>query len=57
MAQFAVNAGRLDPYKNFKFWAGRDFVIVTGAWTNMSIEHAARTGADKGAVALAVHPL
>ena len=28
--------------------AGRDIVIVTGAWTNMSIEHTARTGADKG---------
>jgi len=28
--------------------AGRDLVIVTGAWTNMSIEHTARTGADKG---------
>ena len=28
----------------------RDFVIVTGAWTNMSIEHTARTGADKGYV-------
>jgi gluconolactonase len=27
---------------------GRDMVIVTGAWTNMSIEHTARTGADKG---------
>jgi gluconolactonase len=26
----------------------RDVVIVTGAWTNMSIEHTARTGADKG---------
>lgn len=26
---------------------GRDVVIVTGAWTNMSIEHTARTGADK----------
>ena len=25
-------------------------VIVTGAWTNMSIEHTARTGADKGYV-------
>jgi gluconolactonase len=23
-------------------------VIVTGAWTNMSVEHSARTGADKG---------
>jgi gluconolactonase len=26
----------------------RDQIIVTGAWTNMSIEHTARTGADKG---------
>ena len=26
----------------------RDQLIVTGAWTNMSIEHTARTGADKG---------
>ncbi len=27
---------------------GIDTVVVTGAWTNMSIEHTARTGADKG---------
>lgn len=27
---------------------GRDMLISTGAWTNMSIEHTARTGADKG---------
>jgi gluconolactonase len=27
---------------------GRDVIIVTGAWTNMSIEHTARSGADKG---------
>ena len=27
---------------------GRDTVIITGAWTNMSVEHTARTGADKG---------
>jgi gluconolactonase len=27
---------------------GRDTIIVTGAWTNMSIEHTSRTGADKG---------
>ena len=27
---------------------GRDTVIVTGAWTNMSVEHTSRTGADKG---------
>jgi gluconolactonase len=29
---------------------GRDTIIDTGAWTNMSIEHTARTGADKGYV-------
>jgi gluconolactonase len=29
---------------------GRDIVIVSGAWTNMSVEHTARTGADKGYV-------
>ncbi len=29
---------------------GVDTVVVTGAWTNMSIEHTARTGADKGYV-------
>jgi gluconolactonase len=28
----------------------RDTIIITGAWTNMSIEHTARTGADKGFV-------
>ena len=27
---------------------GRDILIDTGAWTNMSVEHTARTGADKG---------
>jgi gluconolactonase len=27
---------------------GCDTLIVTGAWTNMSIEHTSRTGADKG---------
>ena len=27
---------------------GRDVIIVAGAWTNMSVEHTARTGADKG---------
>lgn len=29
---------------------GRDILINTGAWTNMAIEHTARTGADKGYV-------
>ena len=27
---------------------GIDTLINTGAWTNMSVEHTARTGADKG---------
>ena len=27
---------------------GRDTIIITGAWTNMSIEHTARHGADAG---------
>ncbi len=31
---------------------GRDVIIDTGAWTNMSIEHTARTGADKGYVVI-----
>jgi len=33
---------------------GRDTIIETGAWTNMSIEHTARTGADKGYVMVVV---
>jgi gluconolactonase len=28
----------------------RDTIINTGAWTNMSVEHTARVGADKGYV-------
>ncbi|MEP0944220.1 MAG: isochorismatase family protein [Rhizobiaceae bacterium] len=28
--------------------SGRDTIINTGAWTNLSVEHTARTGADKG---------
>jgi gluconolactonase len=27
---------------------GVDTIVIAGAWTNMSIEHTARTGADKG---------
>lgn len=34
--------------ENLLAGTGRDTIIVTGAWTNMSIEHTARTGADKG---------
>lgn len=28
--------------------SGRDVIVNTGAWTNMSVEHTARTAADKG---------
>jgi gluconolactonase len=34
--------------ENLLVGLGRDTIIVTGAWTNMSIEHTSRTGADKG---------
>jgi gluconolactonase len=29
-----------------------DTIVVSGAWTNMSVEHSARTGADKGYVVI-----
>jgi gluconolactonase len=41
----AWESGRLE---NYIKGAGRNIIINTGAWTNMSIEHTARTGADKG---------
>ena len=31
---------------------GVDTIVITGAWTNMSIEHTARHGADAGYVRL-----
>jgi gluconolactonase len=34
--------------ENMLVGLARDTIIITGAWTNMSIEHTARTGADKG---------
>ena len=34
--------------QNLLMGLGRDTVIVSGAWTNMSVEHSARTGADMG---------
>lgn len=41
----AWESGRLE---NYIKGAGRNTIINTGAWTNMSVEHTARTGADKG---------
>ena len=50
---FIVEKMRMSAWEGTKFenllaGFGRDTIIVTGAWTNMSIEHTSRTGADKG---------
>jgi gluconolactonase len=50
---FVVEKMRMSAWQGTRFESllrglDRDTVIVTGAWTNMSIEHTARTGADKG---------
>ncbi|MGJ8533225.1 MAG: isochorismatase family protein [Alphaproteobacteria bacterium] len=45
MTMSAWESGRLE---NYIKGAGRNVIINTGAWTNMSVEHTARTGADKG---------
>jgi len=45
MTMSAWESGRLETYLR---GAGIDTLINTGAWTNMSVEHTARTGADKG---------
>jgi gluconolactonase len=50
---FAVEKMRMNAWEGTRLESllkgfGRDTVIVTGAWTNMSVEHTARTGADKG---------
>ncbi|MEO1458016.1 MAG: isochorismatase family protein [Pseudomonadota bacterium] len=45
MTMSAWESGRLESYLR---GAGRDTLLNCGAWTNMSVEHTARTGADKG---------
>ncbi len=45
MSMSAWETSRLESYLRHD---GRDTIINTGAWTNMSVEHTARTGADKG---------
>lgn len=45
MSMSAWETSRLESYLNH---AGIEAIISTGAWTNMSVEHTARTGADKG---------
>lgn len=45
MTMSAWESGRLETYLR---GAGIDTLINTGAWTNMSVEHTARTAADKG---------
>ena len=50
---FVVEKMRMSAWQGTKLenilaGTGRDTIIITGAWTNMSIEHTSRTGADKG---------
>jgi gluconolactonase len=50
---FVVEKSRMSAFEGSRLETvlkatGRDTLIVTGAWTNMSIEHTSRTGADKG---------
>jgi gluconolactonase len=45
MSMSAWETSRLDAYLRH---AGCDTILNCGAWTNMSVEHTARTGADKG---------
>jgi gluconolactonase len=50
---FVVEKMTMSPWETSRLEAllkglGRDTIINTGAWTNMAVEHLARTGADKG---------
>lgn len=45
MSMSAWETSRLESYLHH---GGADTIINCGAWTNMSVEHTARTGADKG---------
>ncbi|MEO0913054.1 MAG: cysteine hydrolase, partial [Pseudomonadota bacterium] len=45
MSMSAWETSRLEAYLRH---GNRDTIINTGAWTNMSVEHTARAGADKG---------
>ncbi len=45
MSMSAWETSRLESYLHH---GGRDTILNCGAWTNMSVEHTARTGADKG---------
>jgi gluconolactonase len=50
---YVVEKMRMSAWEGTKFEVllaglGVDTIVITGAWTNMSIEHTARTGADKG---------
>lgn len=45
MSMSAWETSRLEAYLRH---GGRETIINCGSWTNMSVEHTARTGADKG---------
>jgi gluconolactonase len=48
VTKMRMSAWQGTPLQTILMAESRDIVIVTGAWTNMSIEHTARTGADLG---------
>jgi gluconolactonase len=50
---FVVERARMSGWQDSQLEAilrglGVDTIVLAGAWTNMSVEHTARTGADKG---------
>jgi len=52
-SDFIVYKTRMSPWEGTNLETilkatGRDTILNTGGWTNLSIEHTARTGADKG---------
>lgn len=46
--KMSMNAWETSRLESYLHHGGRDTLINCGAWTNMSVEHTARTGADKG---------
>ena len=46
--KFRMNAWEGTRFESLVRGFDVETIIVTGAWTNMSVEHTARTGADKG---------
>ena len=52
-SDFIVYKSRMSPWEGTNLETilratGRDIILNTGGWSNLSVEHTARTGADKG---------